>query len=142
MIRSTLCILAGLVGAVGSPVLADQISNIDQMEVSCYNAAINKDKSGLDLCLAPEFTYNAPDGSTKNKEEYLSAIIQEKSTRFERHSVSIDASAKTAYSHGTSSMSKQVDGLEDTQKIHYLNAWILRNGRWQLVARQEVVIEQ
>ena len=142
MIRSTLCVLAGLVGVVGSPVLADQISNVDQMEVTCYNAAMNKDESGLDLCLAPEFTYNAPDGSTKNKEQYLSAIMQEKSTRSERHSVSIDASAKTAYSHGTSSMSKQVGGIEDTQKIHYLNVWVLRNGRWQLVARQEVVIER
>ena len=77
MIRSTLCVLACLVGVVGSPVLADQISNVDQMEVSCYNAAISKDESGLDLCLAPEFTYNAPDGSTKNKEQYLSAIMHE-----------------------------------------------------------------
>lgn len=142
MIRSTLCVLAGLVGVVGSPVLADQISNVDQMEVTCYNAAINKDESGLDLCLAPEFTYNAPDGSTKNKEQYLSAIMQGISTKSERHSVSIDASAKTAYSHGTSSMSKQVDRIENTQKVHYLNVWALRKGKWQLVARQEVVIEQ
>ena len=142
MIRSTLGVLAGLVGVVGSPVLADQISNVDQMEVTCYNAAMNKDESGLDLCLAPEFTYNAPDGSTKNKEEYLSAIMQEEFTKPERHSVSIDASAKTAYSHGRSSMSKQVDGIEKTEKIHFLNVWVLRKGKWQLVARQEVVIEQ
>lgn len=122
--------------------LADQISNVDQIEVSCYRAAINKDESGLDFCLAHEFTYNAPDGSTKNKGQYLSAIMQEGSTRSERHSVSIDASAKTAYSHGTSCMSKQVDRIENTQKIDYLNVWVLRKGKWQLVARQEVVIEQ
>lgn len=141
MIRSILYVLSGLV-SVDLPVLADQISNVDQIEVACHNAAINKDASGLDLCLAPEFVYNAPNGSTKNKEQYLSAIMEENSTRSERHSVSIDASARTAYSHGTSSISKQVGGIEDTQKIHYLNVWVLRNGRWQLVARQEVVIEQ
>lgn len=130
MIRSILCVLVGLIGVVESPVLADQISNVYQIEVSCYNTGINKDSSGLDPCLPQEFTFNAPDGSTKNKEQYMSANMQKKSTRSERHSVSINASAKTAYLHVSSSLSKRVVGMEDTKKIHYLNLWVLRNGRW------------
>jgi hypothetical protein len=48
-------------------VLADQINNVHQIEVACYNAAMNQDVTGLGLCLVPEFTYNAPDGSTRIK---------------------------------------------------------------------------
>ena len=120
------------------PASADTEQEINQIEDRRYETMVAVDTQALAQILADEFVYHQPTGNVATKASYLEQIksgrVQIKS--FERYGVAVHAYGDTATAMGSTRLDIVLDGQPRKVDLAYLNIWVKRDGRWQLVARQ------
>ena len=111
---------------------------IQTAEIERYEAIIAADTSALGIFLTEEFIYHQPTGVIVSKQQYLEntaagnpAIL---TAEFREKNITIYEDF--AISRGIVSLDVLIQDNETSADLLFLNVWILRDGKLQLVARQ------
>jgi ketosteroid isomerase-like protein len=135
-LRNVIALLALTLFAASA--FADAEQEINQVEDARYDAMIAGDMAGLARILADEFTYNQPTGNVASKESYLQQLKsgEVKIKKAERHGVTIHVYGDVATAMGSTRVDLELKGEARQVDLRYINVWVKRDGRWQIVARQ------
>ena len=115
-----------------------RIDEIDSVEDARYDAMIARDFEALDRILADEFFYHRASGKASAKAEFVEDFRHGtlRFVRAERYGVRVHLYGDTATVMGSTRVVLEGAGKPLSQVSRYLNVWVLRDARWQLVARQ------
>ena len=129
--------LAALSWTAGQ-VFASPAEDIDQIEDARYDAMIRGDLAALAAILADEFLYHQPSGKTASKSIYIEQLASGaiKIHKAERYDVKIHVYGDLATVMGSTRLDIALGQDRRDVDLRYLNVWVLRDGRWQLAARQ------
>ena len=135
-LRIILALFALALSAEG--VFAHSEKEIDQIEDARYDAMIRGDLASLASILADEFVYHQPTGNVATKASYIEQIRsgEVKIRKVERYGVKIHFYGDVATAMGSTRLDLELKGKRSEVDLYYLNIWVLRDGRWQIVARQ------
>jgi ketosteroid isomerase-like protein len=136
LLRFVLALLA--LSLTAGRVLASSEEEIDRAEDARYDAMIRGDQAALAGTLADEFLYHQPSGKTATKASYieLTASGAVKIYKAERYDVKIHVYGDIATVMGSTRLDIAFGNDRRDVDLRYLNVWVLRDGRWQLAARQ------
>ena len=97
----------------------------------------------LEDVFADEFQGTAPDGSRYGKEEAMSTNLENPDRQCLFGEVRIQFFGETvAVAYGNeSSIRKGEDGKEFLRCLVWTDTWLKRNGIWQIIAAQDVVVK-
>ncbi len=111
---------------------------IQTAEIERYEAIIAADTSALGIFLTEEFIYHQPTGVIVSKQQYLenTAAGNPAILTAEFRDKNITIYEDFAISRGIVSLDVLMQGNETSADLLFLNVWILRDGKLQLVARQ------
>jgi ketosteroid isomerase-like protein len=112
--------------------------DVDRIEDARYDAMIRGDLTGLAATLADEFLYYQPSGKTATKSIYIEQLASGavKIYKAQRYDVQIHVYGEIATVMGSTRLDISFSGDRREVDLRYLNVWVLRDGRWQLAARQ------
>jgi ketosteroid isomerase-like protein len=135
-LRIILALLAVALSAEG--VFAATEKEIDQIEDARYEAMMRGDLVSLANILADEFVYHQPTGNVATKASYIEQIRsgEVKIRKAERYGVKIHFYGNVATVMGSTRLDLELKGERSEVDLYYLNVWVLRDGRWQIVVRQ------
>jgi ketosteroid isomerase-like protein len=111
---------------------------VDRLEDDRYAAMMYGDVTRLGRILADEFVYHQPTGRTATKASYIEQLRSGdlKIHEARRYDVTIRVYGNTATGMGLTHLDVEQKGERRQLELRYLNVWVLRDGRWQLAARQ------
>ncbi len=119
-------------------VAATPEGEVDQIEDLRYAAMINRDWTAFAAILGDEFIYHQPNGNVATKagfiEQFRSGLVRLK--KAERYDVKIHVYGDVATATGSTRVDLEQNGEPRQVDLRYLNVWVKRDGRWQLVVRQ------
>lgn len=121
---------------LGSPCFAGPIEDVNKAEDYRYTVEIAKNKPEIEKILGAEFFYNQPDGTYKDRSAYIESTLKDNMIQAERYNVKTEVIGNTAIVQGNAKVLVNLDGKPTPFDLRYLNIWVFRDGRWQLVARQ------
>ena len=121
-----------------APVRADTEQEINQIEERRYHTMVAVDTQGLAQILGDEFVYHQPSGNVATKTSFLEQFRtgKVKIKTYERYDVKVHVYGDSATAMGSTRLDVEIDGQPRHLDLAYLNVWVKRDGRWQLVARQ------
>ena len=127
--------------AIASAARAAQPSvedEINQAEERRYAAMIAGDIRGVADLLADEFMFNQPGGAVVTKASLLEQLKsgEVKVYKVERSDVTIHVYGTTASVMASTRLDREMRGERRVVLMRSLDLWVLREGRWQLAARQ------
>lgn len=133
-----LLLLALLLIGVRAGFAATVEEEIAQAEEARYAAMIARDKATLAQILADEFVYHQPSGKVQNKPGYLEQVTtgEVRITKAQRYDTSTHVYGDTATVMGSTKVDLEMKGEPKVFDLYFLNVWVKRDGRWQIVARQ------
>ena len=122
--------------------LAGAEQDIDRIEDRRYQAMMAADLTALANILADEFVYHQPTGKVATKASYIEQLKsgEVKITEARRYDVTIHVYGDRATALGMTHLDLELKGERRQVELRYLNVWLLRDGRWQLVARQSAFV--
>ncbi|WP_415410275.1 nuclear transport factor 2 family protein [Synechococcus sp. A10-1-5-9] len=121
---------------LGSPCVAGPIEDVNKAEDYRYTVEIAKNRPEIEKILGAEFFYNQPDGTYKTRSAYIESTLKDSMTQAERYNVKTEVIGNTAIVQGNAKVLVDLEGKLTPFDLRYLNVWVYRDGRWQLVARQ------
>jgi hypothetical protein len=109
---------------------------ISQLERDWVAAIVKKDTATLERLLAEEFNGTSPTAHTYPK---ALAIDEIKSGKYVVESMNLDDISVNAYGNAAVAFTSQeeksrYEGQDVSGHYHYTDTWILKDGRWQVVA--------
>lgn len=115
--------------------------DVDAVEDARYAAMAAGDADGLAKMLADEFVYHQPTGAVQDKPGYIRQVTggAVKLLKAERYDVKINVYGDMATAMGSTRVDAEMGGKPIQMDLRYLNVWVMREGRWQLAARQSAV---
>ena len=117
--------------------LSDE-EQILKLEDDWARALKAKDRQLLDAIVAPNFTFIEPDGTAKNRDEYLadrSSDIADIES-FELADLKVSVFENCALASGTSKITERRQGKRYRFGLRWKELWLMDNGKWQVVASQ------
>ena len=122
--------------------LAGAEQDIDRIEDRRYQAMMAADLTALANILADEFVYHQPTGKVATKASYIEQLKsgEVKINEARRYDVTIHVYGDLATAMGMTHLDLELKGERRQVELRYLNVWLLRDGRWQLVARQSAFV--
>ena len=121
---------------LGSPCIAGPIEDVNKAEDYRYTVEIAKNKPEIEKILGAEFFYNQPDGTYKDRSAYIESTLKDNMIQAERYNVETEVIGNTAIIQGNAKVLVNLGGTPTPFDLRYLNVWVFRDGRWQLIARQ------
>lgn len=126
--------------SIALPVFAQESTEaeLNRLEDLRYEAMKNVDTATLDKIFADEFVYQTLQGKTHSKASYIASLTsgEVKINSFKRENSRVrfygDNATVMAVAHLDVTLGAEARKLS----LFYLNVWVKRDGRWQLVARQ------
>ena len=117
-------------------------AELNRLEDLRYQAMQNPDAKVLDQIFADEFVYQTLQGVTHSKSSYMAAIMSGdvKIDSFKRENSRVRFYGDTATVMATTHLDVAFKGEPRKVSLFYLNVWVKRDGRWQLVARQSTAL--
>lgn len=118
--------------------LAGAEEEVSAAEDARYEAIIKVDEKAMRAIFADEFVYHQPSGNVANKESYIEGFKKGdvKVKKAERYDVKIHIYGDTATAMGQTKVDLEMKGEPRQVDLRYLNVWVKRDGRWQIVSRQ------
>jgi hypothetical protein len=113
---------------------------INQAEERRYAAMIAGHMDSVADLLADEFMFNQPRGAIATKASLLEQLKsgEVKVYKVERYDVTMHVYGTTASVMGSTRLDREIKGERRVVLLRSLDLWALRDGRWQLAARQSV----
>lgn len=133
---SRVLISTSAVMLLGSPCIAGPIEDVNKAEDYRYTVEIAKNKPEIEKILGAEFFYNQPDGTYKDRSAYIESTLKDNMVQADRYNVKTEVIGNTAIVQGNAKVLVNLGGKLTPFDLRYLNVWVFRDGRWQLIARQ------
>ena len=117
--------------------LSDE-KQILKLEDDWASALKTKDKQVLDAIVARNFTFIEPDGTVKNRDEYLadrSSDIADIES-FELADLRVSVFEHCALTSGLSKIAERWQGKSYRFSLRWKELWLKDNGSWRVVASQ------
>jgi hypothetical protein len=120
------------------PALAGDVEDVNAAEEARYAVMIAQDRGAMAAILADEFIYHQPSGKVQNKAGYIEQITggDVKIKKAERYDIRIDVYGEAATATGSTKVDVELKGEPKQFDLRFLDVWVKRAGRWQIVARQ------
>jgi ketosteroid isomerase-like protein len=130
--------LAMLAFSVRGAMAASAEEEVSTAEEARYAAMIGQDKAALAQILADEFVYHQPTGKVQNKAGYLQQVTagDVKIRKAVRYDTRTHVYGDTVTVMGSTRVDLEIKGEPKVFDLYFLNVWVKRDGRWQIVARQ------
>jgi uncharacterized protein (TIGR02246 family) len=133
-------VVALWLAAVAAPVFGQESTEaeLNRLEDLRYEALKSADAKLMDELFAEEFVYQNLLGSTYSKSEYIAFVMSGnvKIDSFKRENSRVKFYGDVATVMATTHLDVVLKGERRQLSLFYLNVWVKRDGRWQLVARQ------
>ena len=128
-------IVALLFGSANSA-RANDADTLKTIDTSWNDLRLKADVARLDKLLADDWLLTHSDGREQDKKDYLQELSSRSRSNqaIENEDVSIRHYGGTAVVTGTSVQAGTSNGLPWSGRFRYTRVWILREGRWQMVA--------
>ena len=136
VVRRTLVI--GAFATALAATLPAQESVVEKADRARFAAAISADVAALGELLAPELSYVHSGGNLETKDEYIEAIRsgKYKYKKIDLEGVRVREYGDTAVVTGKATIDLTSSGNEVHSVIRFLDVWVKRAGKWQMVAWQ------
>jgi hypothetical protein len=108
--------------------LAGDVEDVDAAEEARYAVMIAQDRAALAAILADEFIYHQPSGRVQDKAGYIEQVTGS--------DVRINVYGTSATATGSTRVDVELKGEPKQFDLRFLDVWVKRDGRWQIVARQ------
>jgi ketosteroid isomerase-like protein len=117
--------------------LSDE-KQILKLEDDWARALKTKDRPLLDAIVAPNFTFIEPDGTVKNRDEYLADRSSDVADieSFELADLKVSVFENCALTSGLSKITERRQGKRYRFNLRWKELWLKDNGRWRVVASQ------
>jgi len=117
---------------------AGDVEDVNAAEEARYAVMIAQDRSGMAAILGDEFIYHQPSGRVQNKAGYIDQITggDVKINKAERYDIEMNVYGETATATGSTRVDVVLKGEPKLFDLRFLDVWVKRDGRWQIVARQ------
>lgn len=134
--RYALLLLATLLFGLANPLLANDADALRAIDASWNDLRLKPDVAGLDRLLADDWLLTHSDGRVQDKKDYLQELSSRARSNqaIENEDVSVRHYGQTAVVTGTSVQAGTSNGVPWSGRFRYTRVWILREGRWQMVA--------
>lgn len=119
------------------PLLAcAQTPTLEQADTDWNRLRLQGDASALAPLLAEDWLLTHSDGRVQRKADYLQELAtrQHRNTRIDNQDVQVRRYGDTAIVTGTSVQAAVSDGQPWEGRFRFTRVWVLRDGRWQMVA--------
>ncbi|MQP75152.1 DUF4440 domain-containing protein [Stenotrophomonas sp. MYb238] len=119
------------------PLLAwAQTPTLEQADTDWNRLRLQGDASALAPLLAEDWLLTHSDGRVQRKADYLQELAtrQRRNTRIDNQDVQVRRYGDTAIVTGTSVQAAVSDGQPWEGRFRFTRVWVLREGRWQMVA--------
>jgi hypothetical protein len=123
------------------PARADLKYDVNLAEDNRYKVEIAGDRDQIEKILGVNFFYNQPDGTFKDRADYIKSTLADKMVSAKRYGGDVSIYGDTAVSQGFVDVVVDIDGKNTPFKLRYLNVWLLEDGEWRLVGRQSTPVE-
>jgi uncharacterized protein (TIGR02246 family) len=134
-----LCIAAY---AIPAPAQQSTVAELDRLEDLRYEAMSNADARTMGELFADDFEYQTLGGATHTKSSYIAQFVagDVKINSFRRENSRVKFYGDIATVMATTHLDVVFKGEPRQLSLFYLNVWVKRDGRWQLVARQSTAL--
>jgi uncharacterized protein (TIGR02246 family) len=136
--------LALWIVAVATPAFAQESTEaeLNRLEDLRYEAMKNADAKLMGELFADDFVYQTLLGSTHSKTSYIAQFVagDVKITSFRRENSRVKFYGDVATVMATTHLDIAFKGEPRQVSLFYLDVWVKRDGRWQLVARQSTAL--
>ena len=101
-------------------------------------ALVTKDRKRLDQIIAPEFTFIEPDGTVKDRAEYLKDRSSERDVTetFENVDLKVEVYGNAAVASAVARITLRRDGSRYHLRLRWKELWLKRKGEWQVLVSQ------
>ena len=111
---------------------------IQDLEMRRFTAMVEADVATLESLLASDMTYSHSSGWTQTKSEFIGSI---RSRELEYKEIKPDALQVRAYGStavvtGRAQVRTKSKGQENSLELRFLDVYVKRKGKWQMVAWQ------
>jgi ketosteroid isomerase-like protein len=111
---------------------------IEDLEMRRFKAIVDADFKALESLLAPDMTYSHSNGWTQTKAEFIESL---RSHELEYQEIQPDALkvrlyGSTAVVTGRGHFKTKSKGQEASIELRFLDVYVKRRGKWQMVAWQ------
>jgi ketosteroid isomerase-like protein len=109
-----------------------------KLEDDWARALKTKDRQVLDAIVAPNFTFIEPDGTVKNRDEYLADRTSEIADieSFELADLKVSVFENCALTSGVSKITERRQGKRYRYSLRWKELWLKDNGNWRVIASQ------
>ena len=144
-----LLISAGFWAAGGAPAKQAPRANktekiIQGLEARRFKAMVDADVATLDVLLAADMSYSHSNGLSQTKTEFIDAIRRGELVYVEIKPdvLQVRTYGNTAIVTGRAGVKTKSKGQEMVAELRFLDVYVKRQGRWQMVAWQSCRLAQ
>lgn len=117
---------------------------ISELETQRFKAMTENDFASLERILADDLSYSHTSGWLQTKGEFIATL---RSGQLKYESISAEETKVRVYGNtgvvtGRASLKVRSKGQEESFRVRYLDVYINRNGRWQMVGWQSTRLVQ
>ncbi len=115
-----------------------------QAEKQRFASMIKKDMNGLREILADDLVYTHSNGLTENKEQYLQGLASGKSVYYaiQPEETKVRLYGNIAFVNGIAKVDTESNGQKTTMRLKYTDAYVKRNGKWQMITWQSLRMQE
>ena len=116
---------------------------IQNLEEQWVNALVKDDSAAIATFLAKDFTFIEPDGSIKNRNEYLADRGNNlfETLSFNNSELKVSVYEDAALVSGLASIKEKYRGLTYKYQLRWKEMWIKENGGWKVLAGQATPVD-
>jgi ketosteroid isomerase-like protein len=121
----------------GAEPLPDE-KQILKLEDDWVRALVTHDRDVLDRIVAPGFTFIEPDGTVKNRAEYLAdrSSNEAETESFKNNQLKVEVFGNSALASGLATIVERRDGKRYRFSLRWKELWRQESGRRQVLASQ------
>jgi ketosteroid isomerase-like protein len=141
---AALLILLGAIPLAAAAKVSKTEKIIQDLEARRFKAIVDVDLAALDALLAPDMSYSHSSGLTQTKTEFIDAIRRGelKYLEIKPEGLKVRTYGNTAVVTGRGEFKTRSKGQESAVELRFLDVYVKRQGRWQMVAWQSCRLAQ
>jgi len=109
-----------------------------KLEDDWVRALVTHDRDVLDKIVAPGFTFIEPDGTVKNRAEYLAdrSSNEAETESFQNDQLKVEVFGNSALASGLATIIERRDAKRYRFSLRWKELWRKESGRWQVLVSQ------
>ncbi len=138
MKRTSLIVIACMAAFAAKAADLSDEKQLLKLEDDWVQALTRHDRQVLDKIVAPSFTFIEPDGTLKNRREYLADRSRDsyENEEFENVDLKVQVMGNFAIASGLAKITERRQGKRYRFRVRWKEMWTKDNGSWQVLTSQ------